>query len=306
MTLTGIDLQLKNRVRFLIILLISMQGGCASAPTYVGQGPHPQITRGGTMLPVDFLGNLLAVPGKLILWNQKFANHSISESTEAMVVQYINMSTLPAMKSTRFRLNEYCPWGDTKALFKNRHVAWPYRLTLGLLTTLLYDVILPGRLFPWGDYYNPYTNSVHLYSDDIAIALHEAGHAQDFADYPLKGTYALLRVFPFMDLYQEWRASDEALSFLIDKGLREEELRAYKILFPAYGTYAGSYLPIPFGSVAGAVVGHISGRVKSRTKRRYYRRMDDVLGMPDKWIKDRGTLDMEVQHQTQNNSKEEE
>lgn len=260
--------------------------GCASAPPYTGQGPHPQITRGGAVPPVDFLGNILAVEGKLILWNRKFANHYISPETEAMVIEYIDSSRLPPIKDTKFRLNQYCPVGDLKALFKNRHVAWPYRLTLGLLTTLLYDVLLPGRLFPWGDYYNPYTNSVHLYSDDEAIALHEAGHAQDFADYSLRGTYALLRIVPFMDLYQEWRASDEAINFLIDKGKREEELRSYKILFPAYGTYAGSYLPIPFGSIAGAFVGHVSGRLKSGDKRRYYERMDVVLETPQEWIRE--------------------
>jgi hypothetical protein len=245
---------------------------------YVGQGSHPQVTRGAPVPPIDFLGNLLALPGKLILWNWQFANHSVSDETEAVLVRYLEARSLPAFEDTAYRINQYSPIQDLHALIKNKHVAWPYRLLLGLPLTFIYDVVLPGRLFPWGDYYNPYTNTAHLYSDDPAVALHEAGHAYDFSDFGLKGTYALLRIVPFMDLYQEWQASELAINHLIDVGDRDAEFRAYKTLFPAYGTYAGSYLPIPFGSLPGALVGHLVGRSKAAAKRRYYEHYDAVLG----------------------------
>ncbi len=98
-------------------------------------------------------------------------------------------------------------------LARNRHVAWPYRLLIGLPVTLVFEVLLPGRLFPWGDYYNPYTNTVHLYSDHAAVALHEAGHAHDLASRRFKGT-------------------DEALDYLKASGDRTGEVAAYKILYP--------------------------------------------------------------------------
>lgn len=252
--------------------------GCASTVPYVGQGPHPQVSRGAPVPPIDFLGNVLALPGKLILWNWKFNNHAISDSTEAVLVRYLNARDLPAFEDTAYRINQYSPIQDLRALIKNKHVAWPYRLLLGLPITLIYDVALPGRLFPWGDYYNAYTNTVHLYSDDPTVALHEAGHAYDFADFGLKGTYALLRIVPFMDLYQEWQASELAIDYLIEIEDRDAEFHAYKTLFPAYGTYAGSYLPIPFGSFPGALVGHVAGRSKAAAKRRYYEHYDAVLG----------------------------
>ena len=47
------------------------------------------------------------------------------------------------------------------------------------------------------------------------------------------------------------------------KKMTTTEDEAYKVLYPAYGTYAGSYAGfffIPFGSVIGAIVGHIIGR----------------------------------------------
>lgn len=259
-------------------VLVAVLAGCAHSAPYIGQGPHPQVTRGAPLPPLDFIANVLALPGKLILWNWKFSNHNISGETETALIGYLETKRLPAFEETAYRLNQYSPLQDLRALVKNKHVAWPYRVVLGLPVTLLYEVVLPGRLFPWGDYYNPYTNTVHLYSDDATVALHEAGHAYDFSDFGLKGTYALLRTLPFLDLYQEWQASENAIDYLIEIEDREMEFRAYKTLFPAYGTYAGAYLPIQLGSLPGALIGHVAGHRKAKAKRRYYEYYDALLG----------------------------
>lgn len=112
----------------------------------------------------------------------------------------------------------------------------------------------------------------------FAIALHEAGHAYDFATFPYKGAYALLRIVPFMDLYQEKYATEQAIDYLIEVGDRDAELHAYRALWPAYGTYAGSYLPVAFGSVVGAGVGHVAGRLNAKTRQRFCQRMDGSSG----------------------------
>lgn len=165
------------------------------------------------------------------------------------------------------------PHRDLKRLFTNENVAWPYRPFPGLVATLVIDVLLPGRLFPWGDYYNPWTNTVHLYSDHSAIGLHELGHAYDINKRRYKGSYAFVRLVPFVNLYQEWEATDTAIDYLKATGNREAELCAYKILYPAYGTYMGNYLPI-FGNIVGLVVGHAWGRTKAVTRARFYRQLD--------------------------------
>ena len=260
-----------------ILLMAFCVVGCASTAPYIGQGPTAQITRGAPVPPVDFIGNVLSLPGKLILWDWQFNSHSISALTEQQLVAYRNTRHLPAFERTAWRLNEYTPLKDLGALVKNRDVAWPYRLLFGLPTTLITDVFLPGRIFPWGDYYNAYTNTIHLYSDDVTIALHESGHAYDFAAFPHKGTYATLRLVPFMDLYQEARATDEAINYLVRIEDRETEFRAYRVLWPAYGTYIGAYVPVAFGSAAGALFGHIAGRTKVAARKNYYKRMDTVL-----------------------------
>jgi len=256
------------------VLACIMVLGCATSTPYTGRGPHSQLERGAAFPPVDVIGNILSLPYKLLLWSWKFNSHVISPDTEREVVEYLDARNLEALHDTRFRLNQYHPIQDLSRLARNHHVAWPYRLLVGLPLTLLMDVALPGRLFPWGDYYNPYTNTVHLYSDDPAIALHEAGHAHDFATRRFKGTYGMIRLVPFVSLAQEWVATDEAIQYLQETNDRDGELHAYKILYPAYGSYIGGYIYAPIGTVAGVLVGHAIGRRKAADRAEYFERFE--------------------------------
>ena len=100
------------------------------------------------------------------------------------------------------------------------------------------------------------------------MALHEAGHVHDFASRRFKGTYASIRIIPFVDLYQEYKASAEAIGYLKEIHDHSAELDAYKVLYPAYGTYVGSYLFPLIGSAAGALLGHVVGRSASALRKR--------------------------------------
>jgi len=254
-------------------LLVGTLTGCATTPPYVGQGPHSQISRGRPVVLIDGLGNVLGLPAKILLWSWKIDNHAISEQAEGVLIQYLAAAPPhPALQDAKFRLNEYSPFDELSRLRRNRHVAWPYRLLLGVPTTLVFEVLLPGRLIG-GDHYNPFTNTVHVYSDEPAVLLHEAGHAHDFAEQRYKGAYAMVRLLPGIDLFQEFVASEKAIQHFVVKKDRPGELRAYTLLYPAYGTYLGSYL-LPFGNFAGALVGHIWGRAKAHTRAKYYRLVD--------------------------------
>jgi len=72
---------------------------------------------------------------------------------------------------------------------------------------------------------------------------------------------------------EEFQATDEALRHLTETGDRDQEIAAYKVLYPAYGTYAGSYIFIIGGPLIGALVGHLWGRAKARSQRKYYEQM---------------------------------
>lgn len=270
-------------LKFFFVICFFLVSACASFPKEA-HAQHPQLVRGKTIPILDWTARAISFPINLILWNWKFSSHSFSAKSEEELIKYIDKRSAASFEETIFRLNQYDPAGDLKALFKNKHVAWPYRIILGFPITFIYDVLLPGRLFPWGDYFNPFTNVVHLYSDDFAIAMHEAGHAYDQGVSRYKGTYALIRVFYIVTLYQEWWATDDAIDFLIDTGNREGELHAYRSLWPAYGTYIGGAVPIPYaGSVIGSLGGHICATLKIRSRKKYFERMDTVMETPHRY-----------------------
>ena len=138
------------------------------------------------------------------------------------------------------------------------------RYTLGIISVSFYT-ILPGRFFG-GDNFNPYTNTINLYSDDPSIALHEAGHAKDFASRELKGAYSAIYALPFVALYHEAVATSDALSYLLDQNCSEERKDAYNILYPAYSTYIGGNIATftsPVLQYVGIIPGHIAGRIAS-------------------------------------------
>lgn len=194
--------------------------------------PVPHITRGRPMPFVDTLANVLAIPNKLMLLSADFESHVISEEIEAEIERFIDEHDL---HHVHVRLNEYDPLGELWRLLTNRRVSLPLRLLFGPLLWLVY-VLNIGRLFG-GDHYNAFSNTVNLYSNHLSIAMHEMGHALDFARSEIPGLYALVRFVPGISLYQEYLASRYAVEHLRRHGMHEEELRAYRVLFPAYSTY---------------------------------------------------------------------
>ncbi len=261
------------------LALGGLLAGCATTVPYTGVGPYPGLERGKPIVLVDTLGNILALPWKLLFWNRKFNSYYISPETEQKLIEYLETTQdLPTLKDAKFRLNQYRPMDDIARLIKNRHVAWPYRLLLGLPLTLILEVALPGRVFgAWvsGDHYNPFTNTVHLYSDHPAIALHEAGHLNHTAHTKYKGTYATGYMFiPGVNLYEEWQATKEALRYFKQLPDHADELNAYKILYPAYGSYVGNYIFRPIGPLVGILVGHVAGRAKAHLRENYYKELE--------------------------------
>ncbi len=262
-----------------LLAVLVLASGCAQVPYRFGQGlegehtlalqaGEAQIERGRPHALVDALGHyLLSLPTKLLLLSWKVDNHDLSPETEAALRQYLDENGLAYVK---VRVNQYAPGDEWRRLFANQDVHALWRYTAGILTVTAYT-LFPQRLFG-GDNYNPFTNTVSLYSDHRAIALHEAGHAKDFAGARNKGTYAVLRLLPLVPLFQEAEATGDAIGYERVRGGSQDEKRAYRILYPAYGTYVGGeasrWIPGPawlsYAITYGmAVPGHVVGWVRS-------------------------------------------
>jgi len=233
-------------------------------PSDLNREHEPQFERGKPRPVIDGIGWVTGIPSKLVLWNRRAENHRITPHTEEIMAEYLAVNGLDDVK---VRLNQYRPIDDWRRLTRNTSVAWPWRYTFGAVS-VLGETIVPGRLLG-GDHYNPYTGTIHLYSDLPSIALHESAHAKDFSRRTYPGTYAAIYGLPGAPLWHERIATNDVLAYVDyqnDIPLRRE---AYEVLYPAYGTYVGSTLgkvlpiastPLYVGSVIG---GHINGRFRA-------------------------------------------
>ena len=272
------DRSVRNSLRLLLVALLAcLSSGCVSSRYGYGDKlntshdyPLPagesQIERGRPNVVIDGVGWVLGIPSKVLLWDQRMDNHDISQKTEADLAEYLAKNELPHVK---VRLNEYDPIGEWQRLGKNKQVGAGWRYSVGALATLGYT-ILPGRLFG-GDNYNPFTNTISIYSDHPAVALHEGGHAKDFGQRTYKGTYGVAYLLPFVSLNHEEIATSDALTYLAAEGKAEELEEAYVILYPAYGSHVAGNLnnalqvnPYSWAVTLGCVIpGHIIGRMKA-------------------------------------------
>ena len=264
---------LRQRVDAAVFVVCAIAlSGCASSPYTYGSADRyysspelaahteVQMERGRPHKAIDTFGWVWGIPSKILLWDRRVENHQIDVHTEAQLATYLSENELSTVK---VRLNQYHPRDDWHRLVANKSVGAGWRYTVGVISVAA-EAIFPGRLFG-GDHYNPYTNTIHLYSDAPAIALHEAGHAKDFARRKWKGTYAAAGILPIVPLIQEGIATSDALGYLQVTDRVSAQQEAYEILYPAYGTYVGAEIKAlgPFGVVFGAIGGHAVGRWKS-------------------------------------------
>jgi hypothetical protein len=256
-------------------------GACASSPEVYTRTPDyyvkreieipndgPQIERGEPNVVIDGLNDyLLSLPVKLLLLDRQALDHKLTPEGEELLSRYLEMNQL---RSVKIRHNQYAPIDEFRRLTENEEVGAGYRYTLGLVSWLVYTLI-PDRLFAGvpmiggGDHFNPFTNTVNVYSSDPTILLHEAGHAKDYTQHEWKGTsFALIRLLPGVDLIQEATASQDAIQFLWCIHDKENEVRAYKTLIPAYSTYIAGYIPGGLWVTLPVVAaGHVTGRVQA-------------------------------------------
>lgn len=218
-----------------------------------------QFVSGEPYKIIDYPGHyFFSLIAKLFLWNWDFANHKIDEETKRVVKKYFQDNNI---RNVKVRFNQYAPFDDLSRLYKNNKINPLMKYSFGLIVWII-KAIFPERLFAGfgiffiggGDYYDPYTNTVHIFSNSIPIALHESGHAKDFSQTRNATSYSITRILPFTALYQEAIASEDAVAYLRRECLLKEEAKAYRQLPPAYSSYIASAVGLNF--IVLAIPGH--------------------------------------------------
>ena len=290
------NVRARRAARLLALLFAApLALACASTPYHFNEHGETELTlrpqegesqfvRGRPNRWVDGFGHyFFSLPSKLILLHWNVNDHRVPPEAEEALRQYLHANGLC---NTKVRLNQYDPAGEWRRLVRNREMPAGWRYSIGVLSVAFYT-IFPDRLFagfPFiggGDHYNPYTNTVSVYSSNRPVLLHEGGHAKDFAGIEnrhWRGVYAGLRAFPFVGLvvalWQEAVASSDALSWELATAGSRESRAAYRILYPAYGTYVGGtsravasffvdkwiLLAIQGGAI---VAGHVAGQTRA-------------------------------------------
>ncbi len=220
-----------------------------------------QVERGRRAPVIDTVGWVVGIPSKILMLDHRVSNHDVSPETEAAVEQYLTANGLDKVK---VRINEYDPGGEWRRLVDNKSVGWPIRYTFGTFSCVGYT-LLPGRVFG-GDGYNPFTNTISIYSDIPALALYEGGYAKDYAQREYKGLYALAHGLPVVGVWHVSQASADAIGYLEANGTTEEIKQGYRTLRPAYAIDASHSLSGVVGTgivLPAAAVGHVIGQCEA-------------------------------------------
>jgi hypothetical protein len=243
-------------------LLRGQDSSSKLAPSITGADvcDQPQFERGRPQRVLDSVGWVFGIPKKLILWDRRAVNHRVSAETERRLAEYMDANGLV---STKVRINEYDPLGEWQRLSANKGVGAGWRYTVGAFGTLGYT-LFPGRVFG-EDGYNPYTDSVYIYSDISCLAEEQASYAKLIRAHAHPGTYVALVSLPIVQLWPEKQSKRDVLDYTLASGTTAQNAEATHILYAEYGAEVGGQASVLFGAgipltLAGAGIGHVAAK----------------------------------------------
>lgn len=271
-----------QRLRVLVsiglLALLCCASGCSTlvqrqAPApLVYQDPATGIvvSHGRPAPVIDGIGWVLGTPSKLALWDRRADNHQVSDETLAQVLHYLDTNEL---NHVWVDVNRYDPLAHWRRLTSQDHISPGWRYTAGIYTYLKYT-LFPGRILG-GDWYNPFTNTVHVYSDIAPLAMARAAYAKDVHGRRYPGAYAASQELPIVGMMHETTATADAMAFTRQQGNADQIAEAERILVPDYGALWGGQLAafLPYGTtvgrLAGAAVGHSVNAVREFTSQTF-------------------------------------
>jgi len=223
-----------------------------------------QIQRGQPRPVIDAAGRVLALPNRIALGDPLVDNHSVSPQTEMEITNYLEQNGL---NTVLLRSNQYAPLGEYKRMVANKKIRPIWKATFGNYNLLKYT-LLPGRLVG-GDWYNPYSDSLHVYSDTPVVAISRAAYAQDINTRVNPGAYAAIKDVPLAGLGHETTATKLTLQYYENQS-PEQYQAARDLLYPSLGASYGGQLAsfVPYGDVVGRLVGGGIGRLTNKFQRR--------------------------------------
>lgn len=196
------------------------------------------VSRGEKNPKVDRWRDFFTIPQKLMLWNKTVGSGELAAESEEVVRAFLAKHDLA---DTHISINEYNPKLIWKRTYANKETSFLSKITLGNLNALVYTVTFGRLTGATGDGYDTMSDTLIFYSDNLDVALREAGLAVDRHEKNEKGIstdlYALGRyIFPIA-LVQEAMAAGKVFDFVEELGSSEGVEDAYALIIPSFGMY---------------------------------------------------------------------
>lgn len=218
-----------------------------------------EVRRGSQRPVIDAAGRFLGLPNRIAIGDAGVDSHSISADTEFKIRNYLEQNGL---NSVLVRSNQYAPVDEWRRMVANQRIRPVWKATFGNYNLLKYT-LLPGRL-TGGDWYNPYSDTLHVYSDTPVLAISKAAYAKDVRSRVNPGAYAAIKDIPLAGLSHDTTATKLAMEWYESQPGELESARA--ILYPGYGASVGGQIAsfFPYGEVIGRVVGGGLGQLANK------------------------------------------
>ena len=252
-----------DEMRLILVLIMMALVGCSSIRTkdaarIEAKTPAPKL------LSSDIL-NAEEIPVKQTVlerirssfpWNQ--ARAPLSPSTLKIMNDYFDENDL---KAVNIEFQTETPSDDWKRLQANAAINPLLKYSLGSANWLGYLIIKPSV---WGkSYFDPYTNTLHINSNNPIEILAELSHAKIIQRQNYPGLYALGSKLPFIAIWAQKQKTNEMLAYAKSKQDWELEKATYRKMYPSMlngssivGMFFGPFYLRPAISVGGVLAGH--------------------------------------------------
>ena len=252
-----------DKMRLILVLIMMALVGCSSMRTR-------EITRNETdsptpkLLSTELL-NAEEIPVKQTVlerirasfpWNQ--ARAPLSSSTLKIMNDYLEDNDLKALN---IEFQTESPKEDWHRLQANAAINPLFKYSLGSANWFGYLIIKPSI---WGkSYYDPYTNTLHINSNNPIEILAELSQAKIIQRQNYPGLYALGSKLPFIAIWAQKQKTNEMLAYAKSKQDWELEKATYRKMYPSMlngssivGMFFGPFYLRPAISVGGVLAGY--------------------------------------------------
>lgn len=253
------------------LLFCAVATGCAASPkpaaglvSQVAAGPQDVVVHYGGPIPsLDRVEHVVKFPGRLLRLGKE--EESPSQATVGRTAGYLEEH---GVSDVKIAVHDYDPSGEWRRLRENRSMSAGWKYTFGT-GAWLSDTLFPRRVWG-GDRYNPYTRTLHLNSNELALTLHQAAYAKNLKAGGAPGFQAAAGNLPLASFWKEWKNTSEVVRYAQAQRDWEIEQQAYRRLYPRVGSeMATTALPLtpisspfvkPLFGLGGSLVGYAAGR----------------------------------------------